>query len=59
MFQLGFDHYVPIEKIKVILPYESTRVKKDIIALREEAGTGKLIDATKHKPCLLYTSRCV
>jgi regulator of extracellular matrix RemA (YlzA/DUF370 family) len=50
LFQLGFDHYVPIEKIKVILPYESTRVKKDIIALREEAGTGKLIDATKHKP---------
>ena len=50
LFQLGFDHYVPIEKIKVILPYESTRVKKDIVALREEAGTGKLIDATKHKP---------
>lgn len=42
--------YVPIEKIKVILPYESTRVKKDIVALREEAGSGKLIDATKHKP---------
>ena len=51
LFQLGFDHYVPIEKIKVILPYESTRVKKDIIALREEAGTGKLIDATKPLLC--------
>lgn len=50
LMNLGFDHYVPVDKIKAILPCESARIKKDINALKDSAGTGKLIDATKHKP---------
>jgi len=45
----GLDTYVVVGKVKAIVKYDTVKIKKDIVMLREENRPGTLIDGTKHK----------
>lgn len=49
MFNLGYGYYIPLNKIKAVLPYESVRIKREVQQLKESEAPGKLFDVTKRK----------
>lgn len=49
MLNLGFSSYIPVSKIKAVIPYESNRIKKEIQQLRDIDAPGRLLDVTKKK----------
>ena len=49
MVAVGNNTFVFADKIVVITGYESSKMKKEVLALRESEHSGKLIDASKHK----------
>lgn len=49
MLNSGFSSYIPMNKIKAVVPYESNRIKKEIQQLRDEDRPGRLLDLTKKK----------
>ncbi len=49
MFSLGYGYYIPLVKIKAVLPYDSVRIKKEVQQLKESEEPGKLFDVTKRK----------
>lgn len=49
MLNCGFSSYIPLNRIKAVVPYESNRIKKEIQQLRNEDCPGRLLDLTKKK----------
>lgn len=49
MFNLGYGGYIPLDKIKAVIPYESNRIKKEIQQLKESVSPGRLFDMTRRK----------
>lgn len=49
MFNLGYGGYIPLGKIKAVLPYDSSRIKKEVQQLKESDAPGRLFDMTKRK----------
>ncbi len=49
MINLGFDNYVPVCKIKAIIPYDTARIRKEVAKLKDMGETGTFVDASKHK----------
>ncbi len=49
MINLGYDTYVPVEKIKAVMPYESARIHKEVARLRDSEDIGRIIDASRRK----------
>ncbi len=50
MLAVGNSAYVAIEKIIVIIKFDSAKIKREVAGLRDGENSYKLIDATKRKP---------
>lgn len=49
MLNLGYGCYIPLSRIKAIVPYESTRIRKEVQSLRDSEQPGRLLDLAKRK----------
>ena len=45
----GSKTWVPLSRIKAIVPYESTRIRKEVQNLRDAEQPGRLLDLAKRK----------
>lgn len=48
MLNTGFGTYIAAHRVKAMVKYETTKIKKDIARLKENAVSGTFLDCTRH-----------